>query len=56
MSPWRNDKRLNGGATKDVRKIIGFNNVFLMKKLFNLKMAKSGSVAEYLNKFNTLMS
>ena len=27
-----------------------------MKKLFNLKMADSGSVTEHLNDFNTLMS
>ena len=30
------------------------NNVYLMKKLFNLKMSKSGSVVEHLNNFNTL--
>ena len=32
------------------------NNVFLIKKLFNLKRGDSGSVAEHLNDFNTLMS
>jgi hypothetical protein len=30
------------------------NKVHLMKKLFNLKMAKGASVAHYLNKFNTI--
>ena len=30
------------------------NQVFLMKKLYNLKMTDSGSVTEHLNKFNTL--
>ena len=29
------------------------NKVHLMKKLFNLKMVESGSVAQHLNKFNT---
>ena len=32
------------------------NKVFLMKRLFNLKMADNGSVAEHLNKFNTNIS
>ena len=27
-----------------------------MKKLFNLKMAKGGSVVEHLNKFNTIVN
>ena len=30
------------------------NKVHLMKKLFNLKMAKNASVAQHLNKFNTI--
>ena len=32
------------------------NKVFLMKKLFNLKMTDSRSIGGHLNKFNTLMS
>ena len=36
-------------------KIVKSNKVFLMKKLFNLKM-DSGSVTEHLNEFNTLTS
>ena len=32
------------------------NKVFLMKRLFNLKMANNGSVAEHLNEFNTNIS
>jgi len=32
------------------------NNVFLTKKLLNLKMADNRSVAKQLNEFNTLMS
>ena len=30
------------------------NKVYLMKKLFNLKMAENISVAQHLNKFNTI--
>ena len=30
------------------------NKVHLMKKLFNLKMAKNASVAQHLNKFNII--
>ena len=32
------------------------NKVFLMKRLFNLKMANNGSIAEHLNEFNTNIS
>ena len=32
------------------------NKVFLMKKLFNLKMVDSESIAGHLNEFNTLTS
>ena len=32
------------------------NKVFLMKRLFNMKMSKGGSVANHLNEFNTLTS
>ena len=32
------------------------NKVFLMKRLFNMKMSESGSVADHLNEFNTLAS
>ena len=30
------------------------NKVHLMKKLFNLKMAKNTSIAQHLNEFNTI--
>ena len=30
------------------------NKVYLMKKLFNLKMAENASVAQHLNEFNTI--
>ena len=42
--------------SKMYKKLSASNKVFLMKKWFNLKMAESGSVAGYLNKFNTLTS
>ena len=32
------------------------NKVYLMKKLFNLKMFESGLVVEYLNSFNTIVN
>ena len=32
------------------------NKVFLMKHLFNMKMVKGGSIADHLNKFNTITS
>ena len=32
------------------------NKVFLMKRLFNMKMLEGGSVADLLNEFNTLTS
>ena len=32
------------------------NKVFLMNRLFNMKMSEVGSVADHLNEFNTLTS
>ena len=32
------------------------NKVFLMNRLFNMKMSEVGSVADHLNEFNTLAS
>ena len=32
------------------------NTVFLMKRLFNMKMSEGGSVVDHLNEFNTLTS
>ena len=32
------------------------NKVFLMKRLFNMKMAEGGSIENYLNKLNTITS
>ena len=32
------------------------NKVFLMKHLFNMKMAEGGSIIDHLNEFNTITS
>ena len=32
------------------------NKVYLMKKLFNLKMSENGPVGEHLNNFNTVVN
>ena len=32
------------------------NKVFLMKRLFNMKMSEGGSIADHLNEFNTVTS
>ena len=32
------------------------NKVFLMKRLFNMKMEEGGSVIDHLNQFNTVTS
>ena len=49
-------KDLMNDAIKDIRETLASNKIFLMKKLFNLKMAESRSLAEPLNEFNTLTS
>ena len=42
--------------SKLYEKPLASNKVFLMKCLFNMKMSKSGSIADHLNEFNTLTS
>ena len=37
-------------------KPLASNRVFLMKRLFNMKMSEGGSVADHLNYFNTVTS
>jgi len=32
------------------------NKVFLMKRLFNMKMSEGGSIADHLNEFNSVTS
>ena len=36
------------------KKLSTNNKVYLMKNLFNLKMAENASVAQYLNEFTTI--
>ena len=51
-------------TTEDVMKALGklyekplaSNKVFLMKRLFNMKMSENGSVADHLNDFNMVTS
>ena len=38
------------------QKISTSNKVFLMKRLFNMKISEGGSVVDHLNEFNTLTS
>ena len=45
---------LMAALSKMYEKPSALNKVFLMKKLFNLKMTDSESIAEHLNEFNTL--
>jgi hypothetical protein len=40
--------------TKLNEKLSASNNVFRMKRLFNMKMSEGGSVADHLNEFNTV--
>ena len=35
-------------------KLLANNKVYLMKKLFNLKMVENASVVQHLNEFNTI--
>ena len=35
-------------------KTLASNKVFLMKRLFNMKMSEGGSVVDHLNEFNTV--
>jgi hypothetical protein len=45
---------LMDALAKLYEKLSTFNNVFLMKGLFNMKMSEGGSVADHLNEFNTI--
>ena len=49
-------KELMQTLAKLYEKPYASNKVFLMKRLFNMKMAEGGSVTDHLNKFNTISS
>ena len=53
------EKKIEGlmrALSKIYEKPLASNKVFLMKRLFNMKMSKGVSVANHLNEFNTLTS
>jgi hypothetical protein len=47
-------KELMDTLDKLYEKPSAYNKVFLMKRLFNMKMSEGGSVADHLNEFNTV--
>jgi hypothetical protein len=47
-------KDLMDALAKLYEKPLASNKVFLMKRLFNMKMSEGGSVADHLNEFNTV--
>ena len=47
-------KDLMDALAKPYEKPSVYNEVFLMKRLFNMKMSKGGFVADHLNEFNTV--
>jgi hypothetical protein len=47
-------KKLMDGLAKLYEKPSASNKVFLMKRLFNMKMLEGGSIADHLNEFNTV--
>ena len=47
-------KGLMDALAKLYEKPSASNKVFLMKRLFNMKMSEGGSVADHLNEFNTV--
>jgi hypothetical protein len=47
-------KELMDALDKLYEKPLASNKVFLMKRLFNMKMLEGGSVADHLNEFNTV--
>ena len=49
-------KGLIKALEKLYEKPLASNKVFLMKRLFNMKMSEGGSVADHLNDFNTVTS
>jgi hypothetical protein len=54
ISKEKTTKGLMDAFTKLYEKPSAPNKVFLMKRLFNMKMSEGGSVADHLNEFNTI--
>ena len=56
ISKEKTTEGLMSALSKLYEKPLASNKVFLMKRLFNMKMSEGGSIANYLNEFNTLTS
>jgi hypothetical protein len=54
ISKEKTTKELMDALAKLYEKPSVSNKVFIMKRLFNMKMSKGGSVADHLNEFNTV--
>jgi hypothetical protein len=54
ISKEKTTKDLMGALAKLYEKTLASNKVFLMKRLFNMKISKGGFVADHLNEFNTV--
>jgi hypothetical protein len=54
ISKEKTTKGLMDTLAKLYEKSSASNKVFLMKRLFNMKMSEGGSVANHLNEFNTV--
>jgi hypothetical protein len=54
ISKEKTTKGLMDVLGKLYEKPLASNKVFLMKRLFNMKMSEGGSVADHLNEFNTV--
>jgi hypothetical protein len=54
ISKEKTTKGLMDALAKLYEKHSASNKVFLMKRLFNMKMSEGGSVADHLNEFNTV--
>jgi hypothetical protein len=54
ISKEKTTKGLMDALAKLYEKPSASNKVFLMKRLFNMKMSKGGSVVDHLNEFNTV--
>jgi hypothetical protein len=54
ISKEKTTKGLMDALAKLYEKPSASNKVFLMKRLFNMKMSEGGSIADHLNEFNTV--
>jgi hypothetical protein len=54
ISKEKTTKELMDALDKLYEKPSASNKVFLMKRLFNMKMSEGGSVVDHLNEFNTV--